>query len=331
MNIICYQNDENLKNQYFDLVSTKYESLKNFNYFFDDLKQIMRFSLSEQKSDFLAVVDKENMLAHIAIIYDPQLPTGKAFWGFFESQNDKDTFNLLWEKAKEVARGKGINQLLGPINGSVWHQYRFVKKTDNSPFFKTELLCESFYYNLIKETGSKEISYYSAHRTDFHNLITITEPFYKKMLENGFSIIESTQLTKKQLSDILQLCKKAFNKSWGYTELSKDNFALLYPPKKLALNLNKVYFLQKNQEIIGYCSLLIEDSETLILKTIAILPEFQNLGLANALIYKTHINARDKQYKKIIYALIKEDNAVKRLPNDNAVVFRRYSTFESNI
>ncbi len=331
MNVIYYKNDENLINQYFALVSSKYSSLKNFEYFFSDLKEAVRFSLSNQQTDFLAIMEGEKMIAHIALILDPQLPEGKAFWGFFESQNNEEIFTLLWEKLKELAKEKGFNQLLGPINGSVWHQYRFIKETDTSPFFKTELFCEPFYYDLVKKIYSKEILYYSACRNDFNKLISITESFYNKMTDDGFTIIESTEVTEKQLKDVLNLCKTVFKSSWGYIDISDTDFASLYSSQKFSDHLSKVYFLQKDQKVIGYCSILLEDSDSLILKTIAILPEFQSFGLGNALIHKIHIDAQKNQCKKIIYALIREDNGVKRLPKDDAVIFRRYVAFESNI
>jgi|SRR3989344_5026363 len=331
MNVIRYKNNENLRNQYLALVSSKYSSFKNFEYFFSDLKEAVRFSLSNQQTDFLAIIEGEKMIAHIALILDPQLPKNKAFWGFFESQNNEEIFTLLWEKLKELAKEKGINQLLGPINGSVWHQYRFIKEIDTSPFFKTELFCEPFYYDLVKKICSEEIPYYSAYRNDFNKLISITESFYKKMIDDGFTIIESTEVTEKQLKDVLNLCKTVFKNSWGYIDISDTDFASLYSSQKFSNHLSKVYFLQKDKKVIGYCSILIEDNESLILKTIAILPEFQSFGLGNALIHKIHIDAQKNQCKKIIYALIREDNGVKRLPKDDAVIFRRYVAFESNI
>ncbi len=329
MKVVIYQNNDRLKNEYFELVKRKYMNLKNFEYFFSDLKKALKFSHLKQQPYFISVIDDSTMLAHAAVICDRQLPRGTAFWGFFETSDNEEVFQLLWEKIKEVAREKGINRLLGPVNGSIWHQYRFIKETDRSPFFKTELFCEPFYYKLVKKTQEKEILYYSAYRNNFDNIIATTEPFYKKIMGDGFSLIESVKLTEKDLDNILKHCKKIFRKSWGYIDLSSSCFADLYSSQKLVPHLKRIYFLKKNQQIVGYCSLMLEDRRTLILKSIAILPEFQKLKLANALIYKVHIDAQLNQHQKVIYALIKENNAIKKLPKDDAVIFRRYVAFES--
>ena len=122
MNVIHYQDDESFKNKYLDFVKSKYGSLKNFEYFFRDLKEAIRFSFSNQQTDFIAIMENGKMVAHVALIIDPQLSKGKACWGFFESENNKEVFTLLWGKLKELAKEKGIQQLLGPTNWSVWHR-----------------------------------------------------------------------------------------------------------------------------------------------------------------------------------------------------------------
>ncbi len=329
MEVARHQNDERLKRQYFDLVEEKYGSSESFGYFLKDLKEASRFSFERQQPNFLAVLDGERMLAHAALIQDSQAPKGKAFWGFFESNNDKEVFSLLWRELNKLAREKGFDELLGPVNGSVWHQYRFMKETDASPFFKTELFCEPFYYDLMKGVPHREISYYSAYRTEFRNLIAITEPFYKRMLAGGFSIAESAEATEERLGAVLSISKKVFRDSWGYTDLAMADFTRLYSTPKLASHLSRVYYIQKGQETVGYGSVFLEKGGSLILKTAAILPEFQNLGLANALLHKIHSDARANRCGKVIYALIRESNAVGRLPKDDAVIFRRYAAFES--
>jgi len=75
----------------------------------------------------------------------------------------------------------------------------------------------------------------------------------------------------------------------------------------------------------------VENKQTLILKTICILPEYQGLGLGNALAYKIHLDAQKEGFKKVIYALIREDNKVKNFPKDDTLIFRRYAAFEFKI
>ena len=99
----------------------------------------------------------------------------------------------------------------------------------------------------------------------------------------------------------------------------------------MTTDLNALYLLYKGEDIIGFCSTYKEDETTLILKTICILPQYQGKGLGNALAYKIHFDAKKDGFKKIIYALIREGNDIKKFPKEEAVVFRRYAAFEFSI
>lgn len=105
----------------------------------------------------------------------------------------------------------------------------------------------------------------------------------------------------------------------------------LYSSDKLKTHLNKLYLLYKDQQIIGYCGTTVEDEQTLILKTICILPEYQRLGLGNALAYKIHLDAQKEGFNKAIYALIREGNKIKNFPKDDTLIFRRYAAFEFKV
>ena len=329
LEVVRHQLGGPLQKPYLALVEQKYGASRNFKYFVNDLQVASRFSLERQQVECLAVLGGEHMLAHVALMRDPQAQNGRAYWGFFESSNDKDVFHLLWGALRTLAAERGVHKLLGPINGSIWHQYRVVKETDGSPFFKTELFCEPFYYDLLKEVCSTEVSYYSAYRTEFENLLSITEPFYERAAANGFSIAECRALTQGQLGRVLSISQRIFRTSWGYTDLAMADFAALYPAQKLATHLRGVYLLQKDDDIVGYGSVLLEERGSLILKAAAIVPEFRQLGLANALLYRIHRDAQTSRCKKVIYPLIREDNGVSRLPKDDAVIFRRYAAFET--
>ena len=89
--------------------------------------------------------------------------------------------------------------------------------------------------------------------------------------------------------------------------------------------------LQANGKIVGYSALMRDDENSVILKTLAILPEYQGLGLANALIYKMHEDVIKSGCIKVIYALIREENRVRDLPQNDVTIFRRYASFESQV
>jgi predicted GNAT family acetyltransferase len=159
----------------------------------------------------------------------------------------------------------------------------------------------------------------------------IPEEEFIKIFKYGFSIKELNQISLLDLKKIAGISKIIFSKSWGYTELNAQEFMDLYSSDKLEKHLNSLYLLYKGEEIIGFCSTSEENKDTIICKTICILPEYQGLGLGNAIAYKVHLDAKKNGYKKIIYALIRETNNIKNFPKDGTVIFRKYSAFDYKI
>lgn len=318
-----------------ELLRGKYGNNKNFDYFLSDFNKSFEFCLDNENIRFFPIAGTENgrLCAHIALIIDKRLPAGEAFFGFLEIPEDISVFNSLWENLTKEARSQGISVLKGPINGSIWHQYRCIKESNNSDFFKTELVCEPYYYNfLISKNPNTEIEYYSASREKYDIVLKmISEDAYTKLETAGFSIKVATQVGHEDLTKIAEISKTVFKNSWCYTELNEREFLHLYSHEKLSAHLNTIYLLYRGQEIIGFCSTFKEDDTTLILKTICILPPYQGRGLGNALAYKIHLDAKREGFKKIIYALIREGNDIKKFPKEEAVIFRRYAAFEFKI
>ena len=218
---------------------------------------------------------------------------------------------------------------MGPVDGSIWHQYRVVEQSDGSDFFKSERICEPYYYNLLisKEAHTK-VSYYSAYREKYDAILDAGKQSYRKLSGTGFSIQEIKNVGLDNIRAIVSLSKRVFQNSWGFTELTDEEFIQLYSTKKLESHLSKLYFLYKDDKLVGFSSTLKENDSTLIFKTICILPAYHGLGLGNAMAYKVHLDAKENGVKKVIYALIREDNNIRNFPKEGAVIFRTYTTFE---
>lgn len=331
MNVLSYQSS-NAADDLVHLLREKYESNKNFDYFLDDSKRSYSFCIDNENVSFYPVAGYENsaMRSHVALIIDKRLPAGEAFFGFLEFQEDAAEFSKLWAELVRTARDKGISTLKGPINGSIWHQYRCIKETDNSDFFKSELFCEPYYYDfLISCKPDVEVSYYSASRDPFDGVLRmVNDDSYKKLAAHGFSVKATSQVEPADLLAVENVSKTVFRDSWGYTELTEKEFIDLYSSEKLSDHLHALYLLYKGEEVIGFCGTLKEDDRTITCKTICVLPRYQGLGLGNALAYKVHADAKEQGFEKMIYALIREGNKIQNFPKDAAVIFRRYAAFE---
>ena len=335
MRIIQYKPNSKTTAELLAFIQKKYGEEINFNYFQFDYKKAYEYCLNNANIIFIpfACNSKEGLVAHIALIIDKRLPKTEALFGFFESPDDPLLVNNLWKKITKCAKDRGVNLLKGPINGSIWHQYRCLKYTNTSQAFNSEPLSESYYYALLTRLKpSAEITYYSASREKFNNIMPKINNGFTELEKSGFKIEELDNVSLEQLRKLGDISRKVFSKnSWGYTELTENEFLKLYSVEKLNLHLNKLYLLYKDDTIIGYCGTSIDNPNVMIIKTICILSEYQGLGLGNALAFKIHMDALEQGFKKVIYALIREDNQIKNFPKDDTIVFRKYAAFEFKI
>lgn len=325
-----------VSDQLFQLVKNKYGTKKNFDYFYEDFKKSFDFCTKNPNITYIpiALFENKKLIAHSALIIDKRQKEGEAFFGFFESPNDKKVCNELWSQLKYEANKRDISVLKGPINGSIWHQYRCIKETNRSSFFKSEPISETYYYKLLKQFDpSAEVTYYSAYRHNFTKVLGLINKNTDLLINNGFKIISNPTITTKLLQEIAFISQKVFSvNSWGYTELTMEEFLKLYSPTKLSAHLSKLYVLLKNDQLIGYCGTGSDDNnKTLIIKTICIVSSYQGLGLGNALALEIHKDAIKEGFRKVIYALIREGNQIKNFPKDDAVIFRKYAAFEYTI
>lgn len=333
MQIKEYKSIKKAPDELVNLLRQKYGEMKNFDLFLSDFVKAFDFCVDNENVHFYPFVGYEGELnAHVALIIDKRLPKGEAFFGFLEIPEDVSSFQMVWEALVNKARSLGIITLKGPVNGSIWHQYRCVKETNGSPFFKSELPSMPYYYNFLNSVKPNlEIQYYSAYRERFDLILRKIQDSNEKLKVFGFEIKEAKNVELGDLKTISDLSKTVFQNNWGYTELTDREFLKLYTPEKLDAHLNKLYLLYRGKDIIGYCSTVSENKTTIICKTIALLPEYQGKGLGNALAFKVHIDAKDAGVTKVIYALIREGNQVSNFPKDDAVIFRRYAVFEYKI
>lgn len=317
------------------LIESKYGRYKHFEYFMNDLERSRLFCCENDNTSTqsFAGYDGDKLITHVSLIKDKRLNRSEAFFGFIEFPDDAESFNLLWDSLVNEARSQGISILKGPVNGSVWHQYRCITKSDGADPFTTEPICEPYYFTrLVSKKPLAEIQYYSAYREPFDIVLRLIDrKALEKMSDLGFAMNEIKEITPELLQIIAKVSRSVFSQNWGYTELNEKEFIQLYSLNKMSAHLNSLYALYRGSEMIGFCSTSEEDKKTLILKTICILPKYQGLGLGNALAYKIHQDAKKRGYTRMIYALMREGNSIKNFPKEEAVIFRHYAAFEFQI
>jgi len=312
-----------------------YGSNENFDFFLKEYERAYDFCCTSGHIAFLpmAFYKDGQMVAHVALIIDDRLPKHQAFFGFFEVVDDMSVFEVVWQELTELAGMHDVHLLKGPVNGSIWHQYRCIKEDSSIPHFKTEPMTPVYYHDFLSEVNpTSEITYSSGIRKSYADILELLQKHKKvitqKLREKNFKIKVTREITSDTLLPIAKLSAIVFDeKSWGYTELDKDEFSKLYDPHKINEHIYKLFLLYRNNALVGYCSTM-KEGVNLICKTICIAPEFQGKGLGNALALTIHEEAERDGIEGIMYVLIKDGNQVHNYPTKDVEIFRKYSVFE---
>lgn len=340
LRIIEYQFNEEYTQKYISLVKKFYKSYTGIEFYVKKLRRSLSklnpFFKRNKIWNYIAFKDDE-IIGHISAIIDQRLLDKKiGLIGFFECIDNPEISNLLINKAIDKLKFEDCDILRAPINLTIWDSYRFTINQNNEDIFYFEPLTKGYYPSLFRNNGFYEIeNYFSADRTDFNTILDYTLEDYKKLIRAGYKFrVLPKENIQKDLKSIYSLSKNIFKGSKNFVNLSLDEFNYLYLGMEKEFDLNFVEIASDSSgKDVGFCFSL-EDPlnlDTIILKTIGVLPEYQGNKIGAGLLYSQHKKAKDLGYKKFIYALIHDDTKIKKLPYPGARIIRNYKTYEKLI
>ncbi|MEK6757415.1 MAG: GNAT family N-acetyltransferase [Bacteroidota bacterium] len=283
------------------------------------------------------------------------------FFGFFESLDDQNVAEALFDAAKEYLKSKGVTAMRGPANPSVNDEYGLlVDGFDLSPVLLMPYN-PPYYVKLIERYGLTKAM-------DLYAYLLSQDTVYSDRLERANEIVKRrNRLTIRSLdmknfnrdvAIVEELYNAAWAKNWGavpMTEaeidaLAKDlkpivvpelvifaeakgkpiGFALTLPDINIALKYNK-----KGRLIPGLIRLFLHKKEINLVRIIVlgVLPEYLNTGAAGVLFYETATRAQKLGYQYGEAGWVLEDNIrmVNAAEGLNGKVTKRYRIYEMPI
>lgn len=319
--------------EYQKLLLKLYNNSKAFKYYCNDLIKGLEYSTNSvfQTTSLFLITDEDITIATFALIKDIRMAKDKVFFGFFESENNNKLLDFIWKSILEESKKIDCQKILGPVNGSIWHQYRFVSKSNKEITFPSEPITKSYYFDFFASKKTVKVTeYHSAYRTNFDVILKYTEPSYQKAIDKNVEIVRITNFDLELLKVIYRFSSQIFSKSWGFVPLNFEEFLELYNSEKIEDFIGSLYLTKVEDRIVGFC-MNIETEDAIIMKTIAVIPEFQKHGLGNALVYAVHNEAKTKNKDYVIYALINKKNKIQHFPQEEVVILREYVAFEFDI
>jgi hypothetical protein len=234
--------------------------------------------------------------------------------GNWECINEDDVAKLLLDECTKISIKLQLQNIIGPINGSTWDNYRFTLN-DNGNNFLGEMQHKFFYSNQWVNNNFKILANYISTidtQLELYNPEKL-EKYRIQLHENNITIRNmNLDNFKKEIENIFEFCEASFKNNFLYTPISKSVFVNKYLSLKKYLDAQYIFIAEQNSTIIAflfaYPDHLSKTEKRIILKTIANAPLKQNAGLAYIMANLLIENCKQNNVQKIIHAYMHQTN-----------------------
>lgn len=256
---------------------------------------------------------------------------------------DYSLSKVLFEKCEEILKSKGFSFVVAPMNGNTWKKYRTLKNTTHELPFALENVDPMELNNVLLDAGFNELYTYTSTKgslADAYNSDSLKE-VERRMNEQN--IVLRTFRKAEYMEDLRKIYNVSvvsFVKNPFYTPVSEEEFIKQYEPYINMIDESLILIAEKDEKEIGFIFCIPNFNEmkikgsidTVILKTIAVLPEYQSLSIGSLMINKISNTAKEKGYKDWIYAFMYSENTSQRMASRNKTnVIREYALYGKEI
>ena len=302
----------------------------------------MEFKIEEQGKDIKVVLINEEKEVAKATCYFENTPIVNnkniGCIGGFETEDRKAGVEIL-NKCEEILKEKNVSLIVAPMNGNTWKKYRTMKYTNGDDLFLLENVNPMEHNEILIEAGFEEIDTYTstkgfikdAYRSEALDLA-------EENLKNENIIIRNFNKENyiEDLKKIFNVSKQSFTRNPFYTPIEEEDFLKQYEQYVAMCDEELILIAEKDGEEIGFvfCVPNFNEAkegkkiETLILKTIAVLPEYEYLAIGNVLLNKISKVAETKGFLKWIFAFMYSNNTSQKMAKRNGTeVIREYALY----
>jgi hypothetical protein len=210
---------------------------------------------------FIAVRDKQDV-GRVAAIENTRFNrhhgTRKAQFYFFESLDDQEIANALFERVFDWADQRGLNTVIGPKGLSPLDGYGLLIDGFEQRQMMTMMNHNPRYYVRLLETlgFSKEVDFISCYIDP--NLVRVPERIYRiaeRVQKRGFLFVQrfrSIRELKAWSARIGETYNKAFVNNWEYTPLTEREIAYVVKTLETIANPRLIKIIVHDQEVVGF-------------------------------------------------------------------------------
>lgn len=258
------------------------------------------------------------------------------FIGHFAASDREAAMKILLASAVQM-RKQGCDIAIGPMDGSTWKKYRLVNHVGEEKTFFLEPENPSYYVEWFEQAGFSVIEkYHSSVAENLERRDARIERARKRLEKSGITVrnfqLEHFEEEVKRIHDI---SINSFGDNVLYKPIAYDEILRMYRPLKDYIRPEMVLIAEDQGQPAGFVFNIPDYNEirrneplrTMILKTVAVIPERRYAGLGTMLVADSHVLAQKLGFKRVIHALMHSSNNSRNISSHYAEMFRQYGLY----
>ncbi len=253
------------------------------------------------------------------------------------SASEAEAGTELLQQACELLVSHGCTMAMGPMDGNTWNRYRLITERGAHPtFFLEPDNADNWPQHFLANGFSTLAEYFSTLTDNLKVRDPRMEIVAEKMKTLGVKIrpIQPENFLL-ELSRIYEVSLVAFQNNFLYTPIEKPDFIAQYEQIKKFVKPELLLIAEHEDRAVGFLFALPDVTQaqrgqavdTFIVKTVAVLPEPDFVGLGSLLVASSHEIGASLGFTKAIHALMHEANKSRSISNHYSQQLRRYALF----
>lgn len=248
--------------------------------------------------------------------------------------------SLLHHACQQLAR-QGCTLAIAPMDGNTWRRYRLLSQRGTEPLFFLEPDNPDDWCGHFQTAGfMPSATYSSALNTDLTQQDHRLEFVQQRLQDAGITVRSlNLQHFDQELETLYQLSLSSFRHNFLYTPIELAEFVAQYSQICPYVQPELVLMAEQEGQLVGFLFAIPdllqtqrgEPINTVIIKTVAILPGRRYAGLGNVLVAQVQTIAHQLGYTRAIHALMHDGNTSRNLSDRYAQTIRRYTLFSKRL
>lgn len=283
------------------------------------------------------------------------------FFGFFESIDDQEVANALFDSASAWLKAKGLDAMRGPANPSSNDEYGLLIEGFEDPPRVMMPYNPEYYIKLIENYGLSNVKTLNAYKIENEKLLASEKLVRGAELVRKRYGFEICPMKPKDFNNELTKVKYVYNKAWapnwGFVPMTEEEMDQLAKDVKDIIDPKLVLFVEVKGEVVAFAwvmpdiNYLMKDSNGSLLKflyrfftkqkqirwarvlTLGIIPEYQKKGLDSLLYYEITKRAQKRGIVLGEASWILEDNLMMNRGAElmEGTLYKKYRLYQANI